>query len=93
MSLWKKWEKEKLKRMGIRIERQKDDVRILDTRLKSDARKQLPTLILVVLTCFVIVFIGWTLRERHANCWSDFPVIQYMAGMIERRMDEGRSFR
>ena len=92
MSLWEKWEREKLEKMGIKVER-KSDVKILDTRSKPDIRKQSLIVVLAALACFILVFVGWTLHERFGGHWSDFPIIRHLAGTIEQRIDEGRSFR
>ena len=92
MSLWEKWEREKLEKQGIKVER-KSDVKIQDTRVKQDVRKQSLIVGLVIMACISMVFLGWTLHERFGNQWSDFPVIRHVSDMIERRMEEGRSFR
>ena len=92
MSLWEKWEREKLERMGIEVER-KSDVKILETRPKGDIRKQSLIVVLAIVVCFIMVFVGITLHERFGGQWSDFPLIRHLTGTIEQRMDEGRSFR
>ena len=92
MSLWKKWEREKLEKMGVKVERE-SDVKILDTRTKVDVRRQLLTLALALLACAVILFVGWTVHIRFGGHWSDFPVIRYIADTIEQRIGEGRAFR
>ena len=92
MSLWDKWEKEKLERMGVEVER-KSDVKILETRSKPNIRQQLLVLLLAILACFSLVFLGWALHDRFGADWSDFPLIRHLAGTIEQRVDEGRRFR
>jgi len=92
MSLWEKWEREKQERMGIKVER-KSDVKILDTRPKANIRKQSLIVALAVLVCFSLVFFGWAMHERFGANWSDFPLIRYLAGTVEQRVEEGRSFR
>jgi len=92
MSLWEKWEREKLEKMGVKVER-KSDVKILDTRPKPNIRKQSLIVILAALACCIMVLVGWILHERFGTRWSDFPIIRHLAGTIEQRIDEGRSFR
>ena len=88
MSLWDKWEREKMERMGIKVER-KSDVEIHDTRPKADIRRQSLIVGGVVLVCFVTVYFLWGLHVRYGDRWSEFPMIRALTGMLERRIEEG----
>jgi hypothetical protein len=92
MSLWDKWEREKLEKMGIKVER-KDGIKIQDTRTKSNFRKQFLTITLAIAATVSVMFLGWAIHDRFGGHWSDFPLIRSLAGTIERRLDEGRTFR
>ena len=92
MSLWEKWEREKMERMGIKVER-KSDVDIRDTRPKADLRKQSLVVVLAVLTCFIAVYIVLVLDNMYSGRWSNFPLVRSLVGIMEKRMDEGRTFR
>jgi hypothetical protein len=78
MSLWDKWEKEKMERHGIRVER-KSDVDIRDTRPKADVRKQTLVVSAAVLACFVVVYCAWLLNEMYSGHWSDLYIIRVIA--------------
>ena len=92
MSLWEKWEREKLERMGVKVER-KSDVDIRDARPKANLRKQSLAVVLAILTCFIVVYVVLILDNMYSGRWSDFPLVRSLAGIMEKRMDEGRTFR
>ena len=78
MSLWDKWEREKLERQGIKVER-KSDVDIRDTRPKADIRKQTWVVGAVVLGCFFVVYCAWLLNEMYSGHWSDLYIIRVIS--------------
>ena len=87
MSLWEKWEKEKLERMGIKVKR-KSDVEIHDMRPKADFRKQAWIVGGAVLACFIVVYFVWILHEAYGGRWSDFPLVRILTDRIEQRASE-----
>ena len=54
MSIWEKWEREKLAKQGIHVEAPRD-VEIHDTRLKPNLRKQVGIVLVTLFLCFVLV--------------------------------------
>jgi hypothetical protein len=70
MSLWDKWEKEKLEKQGIKVEYE-SDVKIQDTREKPNLRKQ--TLIVggAFAGCVIAVYILLGVTGMLGNYWSD----------------------
>ena len=92
MSLWDKWEREKLERMGIKVER-KSDVDIRDTHPKPNFRKQAWIVTGALAACFMVVYLALVLNAMYGGRWSDFPIVRVLVDRIEQRMSEGRSFR
>ena len=92
MSLWEKWEREKLERMGVKVER-KSDVDIRDMRPKPDFRKQVWIVTGAFLACLMVAYFALVLSSLYGNRWSDFPIVRVLVDRIEQRMSEGRSFR
>ena len=92
MSLWEKWEREKMEQMGIKVER-KSDVDIRDTRPKVNVRKQSFTVALAILGCFIAVYFALILDNMNSGRWSKLPLVRSLAGIMEQRMSEGRAFR
>ena len=88
MSLWEKWEREKMERMGVKVER-KSDVDIHETRSKPDVRKQYLIVCFALAACVVSVYFLWTLHDRYGGHWSEFPMIRSITSMWERRVEEG----
>ncbi|MCL2010891.1 MAG: hypothetical protein FWG71_10180 [Synergistaceae bacterium] len=87
MSLWEKWEREKLERMGIEVER-KSDVYICDTRPKPNVRKQALILGAAVVACFLVVYFFLTLNERYGWRWEDLYVVRLIAEKSGDRIAE-----
>ena len=88
MSLWDKWEREKLERQGIRVER-RSDVEIHDTRPKADARKQALTVGAAVLGCFFVVYCAWLLNQMYSGHWSDLYIIRVISEKTAARVSGG----
>jgi len=89
MSLWEKWEREKLERQGIKVER-KSDVEIHDTRPKPNFRRQ--TLIVggALLACFLAVYIAVVLNSMYGGKWSDWYIIRYIAEQTKLRLERAK---
>jgi len=92
MSLWEKWEREKMERMGIKVER-KSDVDIRDTHPKPNFRKQAWIVTGVFAGCIMVVYFALVLTTLYGSRWSDFPIVRALVDRIEQRVSEGRSFR
>lgn len=88
MSLWKKWEREKLEKMGIKVERE-SNVEIRDIRPKADVRQQAMIVGLAVVACLAMFFFLWALHDRYGGHWSEFPMIRSLKGVMEQRIEEG----
>ena len=88
MSLWDKWEREKLESQGIKVER-KSDVEIQDTRPKADVRKQTLTVCAVVLGCFVVVYLALLLNNMYSGRWSDLYIIRVISEKTMQRVSAG----
>ena len=78
MSLWDKWEREKLESQGIKVER-RSDVDIRDTRPKADVRKQALTVGAAVLACFLVVYCALLLSNMYSGHWSDLYIIRVIS--------------
>ena len=90
MSLWEKWEREKLERQGIKVER-KDGVKILDTRPKPDVLKQSWILGGAILACLLVVYFALLLNHAYGGRWSEFYLVRVFAETAERRMESFRN--
>ena len=86
MSLWEKWEKEKLKNQGIKVERKDYDVKIYDIHPKVDIRKQVWIVLGTVAVCFMLVYIALILQAvtsgRH---WSDTYIVRLFVERGQQR--------
>ena len=87
MSLWEKWEREKLEKMGFEVER-KSDVDIRDTRPKADVRKQTLVVGASILACLLVVYFFWVLHAMYGGNWSDFSLLRIISGRMEERIAE-----
>ena len=87
MSLWEKWEREKLEKMGVEVER-KSDVDIRDTHPKADVRKQSLIVGAALLVCILVVYFAMVLNAMYGGYWSDFPMVRSLADSVERRLEE-----
>ncbi|MDR2137751.1 MAG: hypothetical protein LBO68_05625 [Synergistaceae bacterium] len=76
MSLWEKWEREKLEAQGIKVERP-HDVEIHETRVKVNWTKQILFLCAVIVGCLVAVYTALTLEALYnGRRWSDTYIVQ-----------------
>ena len=78
MSLWEKWEREKLEQQGIEVERE-SKVEIHDMRLKPNLRKQALIVLGALLACLLTVYVVLLLEERYGGRWSDWYIIGFFA--------------
>lgn len=79
MSLWDKWEREKLEKQGIRAERH-SDVEIRPTREKKDFRKQVWVVVGAFFGCLVVVYLALTLEAVfNGRRWSDTYIVRLLA--------------
>ena len=79
MSLWDKWEKEKLEKQGIRAEHH-SDVEIHPTHDKKDPRKQIWVVIGTVFACCAVVYVALTLEAVfNGRRWSDTYIVRLFA--------------
>ena len=78
MSLWEKWEKEKLKKQGIEVERE-SNVEIRDTRPKPNLRRQFLILSGAILACLLAVYAAMLLDDRFGGFWADTYIISFIA--------------
>jgi len=90
MSLWEKWEREKLEQQGIRVER-KRDVEIRDTRPRPDFSKQARILCGVVLACFLTVYLALLLNAKYGGKWSDWYIVRYIVDREKLRQSQAIS--
>ena len=86
MSLWKKWEKEKLEKMGLKPERDKSDVEIFDTRPRPNTSKQLVIVGVAVLCCLLLVAVGIALQGRFGTDWNSLPGIRHLSDAVAPRL-------
>ena len=83
MSLWEKWEKEKLE---IDAERH-NDVKIPTTSSKFNIRKQIGILLGVVIACLVVVYLLLTLNALTGHSWTDTYIVHFMAEREAQRQN------
>ena len=88
MSLWDKWEKEKLKRQGIIVERTSDDVEIHDTHPKVDLRKHAWITALALLICLAVVYFAIFLNSIFGSYWSDTFIVRYFVERAKLRAEQ-----
>lgn len=79
MSLWEKWEREKLEKQGIKVPRQ-SDVEIHEMREKPSFKKQIGILFLAITACLALFFAAVTYFNG-ANWWSN----TYFARLLAER--------
>ena len=86
MSLWEKWEREKLEKQGIKVERE-DDVLILETHPKAKIKRQIGIVLGVCLACFALVYVALTFEAVfNGRRWSD----TYIARLFSERETQRR---
>jgi hypothetical protein len=79
MSLWDKWEREKLEAQGIKVERPRD-VEIYETREKVNWSKQAVYVFAAIAGCLVAVYAALTLEALfNGRSWSDTYIVRLFA--------------
>ena len=82
MSLWEKWEREKLEKMGIKVER-KSDVQIRDTRHKHDVLKQTWVVLGALAICLCLSFAAVFIFTD--NRWTNTYIVRLIVERNEVR--------
>jgi hypothetical protein len=76
MSLWEKWEREKLEKQGIKVERPRD-VDIHPTHPKSNIRKQVYLVAVVAVACIVLVHVAIAFEALYSGRrWSETYIVR-----------------
>lgn len=89
MSLWKKWEREKLRQKGFRI-RDPKDVEIHESYTKPNIRKQIAIVLMTCIGCLLLVLAAMlTETLLTGKRWSNTYIVQLFAAM--QRVREQRS--
>ncbi|MDR1732052.1 MAG: hypothetical protein LBR61_08160 [Synergistaceae bacterium] len=78
MSLWEKWERDKLEKQGIKVDIPRD-VQVLPTRVKKDPKKQVWFLGGAFLACIVTVLLALLLGRLLGWNWSDTYIAHVFA--------------
>ncbi|MDR1977744.1 MAG: hypothetical protein LBQ42_03315 [Synergistaceae bacterium] len=79
MSLWEKWEREKLEKQGIKVERH-SDVEIYEMRSKVDIRKQVWIVLGTIVACCVAVYAALVLEALYnGRRWSETYIVYLFA--------------
>jgi hypothetical protein len=87
MSLWKKWEREKLEKQGIAVEYDRD-VEIHEIHPKRNMRRQVCVVIGVVLVCLLLVHTALVFEALYSGRrWSDTYIVRLFAAREEQRME------
>jgi hypothetical protein len=85
MSLWEKWEREKLEKQGIKLEPVRD-VEIHATHPKNNIRRQLYVVIGVVFICILLVHMSIAFEVFYSGRrWSDTYIVRLFAAKEEQR--------
>ncbi|MDR1875287.1 MAG: hypothetical protein LBQ90_09805 [Synergistaceae bacterium] len=84
MSLWEKWEREKLRKQGIQVEEPRD-VDIRPTRVRNNYRQQAWIIAGVVFICVVAVIVTLTLGNLLGWRWSDTYIVRFFATKAVQR--------
>ena len=85
MSLWEKWEREKLEKQGIKVERN-SDVEIYEMRPKANIRKQALIVIGTIGACFAVVYLALILEALYnGRRWSDTYIVRFIAAKETQR--------
>ena len=85
MSLWEKWEREKLRQKGFRVQEPRD-VEIHESYTKPNIRKQIAIVLLACIGCLLLVLstmlteMVFTGRE-----WSNTYIVRLFATMQQAR--------
>ena len=75
MSLWEKWEREKLEKMGIKVER-KSDVKIHNTRQRHNLLQEAWFVLGALVICFSLAFAAVVFFS--GSRWSDTYIVRLL---------------
>ncbi len=79
MSLWEKWEREKLEKQGAPV-RHHSDVEIHPMHEKANTRKQIGIIIGAFFACLAVVYVALTLEAVfNGRRWSDTYIVRLFA--------------
>ena len=85
MSLWEKWETEKLEKQGIKVEH-KSSVIIRETHPKTKSAQQIWAVIGTVFLCLLVVYVALTLEAIfNGRRWTDTYIVHLFAERAEQR--------
>ncbi len=85
MSLWEKWEREKLRKQGFEVEEPKT-VEIHKTTFRPDLRKQILVILLILFACFsFIAFFTVTEVFSGGKKWSETFFAQLLVERNKQR--------
>lgn len=85
MSLWEKWEREKLRRQGFDVQDPKD-VEIHESYQKPNVRKQVAIVLVTCIGCLLLVLMAMlTEALMTGKQWSKTYIVQLFATMQRAR--------
>ncbi|MDR1649203.1 MAG: hypothetical protein LBR71_02990 [Synergistaceae bacterium] len=85
MSLWEKWEREKLEKQGIKLEPVRD-VEIHATHPKSNIRRQICMAVGVAFVCLLLVHMAMVFEALYSGRrWSDTYIVRLFAAKEAQR--------
>jgi hypothetical protein len=91
MSLWEKWEREKLEKQGIKVEYDKD-VKIYDTHPQRSLRKQICVVAGVFFACLLLVHMALVFEALYTGRrWSDTYIVRLFAAREAERESASRT--
>ncbi|NLL36431.1 MAG: hypothetical protein GX256_02775 [Fretibacterium sp.] len=90
MSLWEKWEREKLAKQGIHVEVPRD-VEIHETYSKPNLRKQVRIVLLTLALCLVLVALAVFFEAFYTGKrWSETYFVRLLVSKEQQREDISR---
>ena len=85
MSLWDKWEREKLRKKGFRVQEPRD-VEIHASYTKPDIRKQFSIVLATLVGCLFLVLLAMLAETMvTGKKWSDTYIVQLFETMQKTR--------
>jgi type II secretory pathway component PulM len=90
MSLWEKWEREKLEAQGVKIKRPKDVI-VRDAPVKKSPREQAMIIGIWVVFCLVVVYAALTTEAVYSGRrWSETYIVRLFVERAAAREEESR---
>jgi len=87
MSLWEKWEKEKLKQQGVKVEHS-SGVKIQDMHPKPNLRKQSAIVLWALLACLLAVYFALILNAMYGGYWNETYIVRYIMERAQIRQTQ-----